>query len=383
MSNNHPLGVDLSEFPIRENCIYMNHAGTAPITRRAAEAMKTFADEVAGHASSVYDRWDARRAETRQRAATLLGAKESEIAFATSTTHGLHLVALGIDWKPGDVVIAEEKTFPANWLAWKNIAQSRGAEMWVWPERDFRYELEDLEARLKQGGVRLVAATSANFSTGFRQDMEAVGKLCRKYGALYCIDAIQTLGVFPLDVNTCHADFVAADSHKWLLGPEGSAIFYCREERLNDIDPNLVGWMGREGFTQFDRLDLPPDPTARRFEEGAPNLAGNLAMGESLGLLLETGMDRIQKHNLELCGILRGGLGKMGFEVITPSEPGRQASIVASRLPGKDSAEIAAGIWKHGQVWAAARRGFLRLSPHFYQTEHEMERVLAAIRATL
>lgn len=377
----HPLGVDAAEFPIQENLLYLNHAGTSPLPRRAAEMFRTFADEVSGFASAKYGVWDTRIKETRRRAAALIGADTEEIAFKTSTTAGINLVALGIEWKPGDVVIAEERTFPANWIAWRDIAQQRGAVLWAWPERDYRYHLEDLEARLKQGGVRLVAATSANFSTGFRQDMNEVGRLCREYGALFCIDAIQTLGVFPLDVKECHADFISADSHKWLLGPEGASIFYCARERLDMIDPALVGWMGRENFTQFDRLDLPPDPTARRFEEGAPNVSGIMAMGESMGLLQEIGIDRIQKYNLEMTRLLMDGLEELGFTIVTPRADGARSSIVASYRQDFDSADIQARLWREHKIWGAARRGFLRLSPHFYQTREDIERTLAALKS--
>lgn len=375
----HPLGIDLNDFPIREHVTYLNHAGTSPITRPAANMMKLFADEVSQYASAIYEEWTKRQNATRQRTARILGCSVEEVAFTTSTTAGLNLVALGIDWQPGDVIVAEERTFPANWLAWKKIAEQRGAAVWPWRERNYRYELEDLEERLKQGGVRMVAATSANFGTGFRQDMEAIGKLCKEYNALFCVDAIQTLGAFPMDVKRCHIDFLSADSHKWLLGPEGSAIFYCAKDKLDCLDESLIGWMGREGFTQFERLDLPPDPTARRFEEGAPNIAGILAMGESFRVLLETGIDKISAHNLALCRVLRQGLEDLGWTVVAPAEEKHAASIVPAWKEGVNPAEVVPQLWKKHDIWAAARRDFLRLSPHFYQTEDDMHRVLRAV----
>lgn len=376
MSN--PLSLDFSQFPIRENLIYCNHAGTAPMTRAAGDMMKTFADEVCGYSSAVYARWTARMEETRKVAATLMGADKAEIAFTKSTTAGLNLVALGLTWKPGDVVIAEEKTFPANWLAWR-IAEKGGATIRVWPERHYRYELDDLEKLLKQGNVRLVAATSANFATGFRADLEAIGRLCHEHGALLCVDAIQTLGVFPLDVEKCHIDFLSADSHKWLMGPEGAALFYCRKSRLNLIDEHLVGWMGREGFWNYDKLDLPPDPTARRFEEGAPNVAGTMAMGESLKFLLSVGIDRIAARNRQLCAILEEGLTQRGWTIISPRDAAHASSIVSARKDGVYLAALTKRLWDEGKVWAVARRGFLRLSPHFYQDDEHMEKVVALL----
>jgi cysteine desulfurase/selenocysteine lyase len=378
LAHANPLSLDLSQFPIRDNLIYCNHAGTAPMTRVAGDMMKTFADEACGHSSSVYARWTQRCEETRAVAAAFLGADKAEIAFTKSTTQGLNLVGGGLTWKPGDVVVVEEKTFPANWLAWK-LAEQQGATLWVWPERNHRYELADLEARLKQGGVRLVAATSANFATGFRADMESIGRLCHQHGALLCVDAIQTLGVFPLDVKKCHIDFLSADSHKWLMGPEGAALFYCAKDKLGLINERLIGWMGREGFWNYDQLDLPPDPTARRFEEGAPNVAGTMAMGESLKLISAIGTDRIAARNRTLCRILEAGFAEMGWRVVSPRDEAHASSIVSVVKDGVDPMKVAAELWKQAKVWVVSRRGLLRISPHFYQGEADMEFILKSV----
>ncbi|MCC6546049.1 aminotransferase class V-fold PLP-dependent enzyme [Candidatus Sumerlaeota bacterium] len=375
----NPLSLDLSQFPIRDNLIYCNHAGTAPITRAAANMLKTFADEASGHASTVYDAWTKRMEETRAIAARLVGSDPSEIAFTKSTTAGLNLVATGIDWKKGDVVVVEEKTFPANWYPWK-IAEKRGATLWFWPERDGRYDIADLEARLQQGGVRLVAATSANFATGYRADLEAIGALCAKHHALHCVDAIQTLGVFPIDVRKCHIDFLSADSHKWLMGPEGAAIFYCAKDKLGLIDDTLVGWYGREAFWNYDQLGAPPDRATRRFEEGAPNVAGVMAMGESLKVLAAVGIDRISVRNRTLCRILESGFAAQGWTIISPRDEKNASSIVSTWKQGIDPTKLAAELWKQSKVWVVSRRGYLRVSPHFYQSEAEMEFLLEGVK---
>ncbi len=377
-SSQHPLGLDPADFPARDHLIYLNHAGTSPISGPAASAMKQFAEECANHGAAAYAGWTAGARATRSSAARLLGAAPEEVAFTKSTTQGLNLVALGLDWNPGDVIVAEELTFPANWHPWK-MAENRGATLAVWPERNFRYELEDLEALLKKGNVRMVAATSANFATGFRQDMEAVGKLCREYGALHCVDGIQTLGVHPIDVKRCNIDFLSADSHKWLLGPEGSAIFYVARDRVPLFREDLIGWMGRQRYWEFEKLDLPPDPTARRFEEGSPNIAGILSMGASLDLIQNTGVESIFPHNRTLCRRLEGHLERNGWEIVTPREDASAASIVSARKEGADPAAVAKQLWERCKGWCVARRGFLRLSPHFYQTVEDMDRVGEAL----
>jgi selenocysteine lyase/cysteine desulfurase len=376
----HPLGIDRAEFPITQNQIYLNHAGTSPIPKRAADMLKLFADEVSTYASSIYSTWTKRLEQTRDQAAHLIGAHRDEIGFVKSTTAGLNLVGMGIDWKPGDVVVVEERTFPSNYLAWK-AAEHYGATLWHWPERALRYELEDLEARLREGNVRLVASTSAQFATGFRQDIEAVGRLCRQYGALHCVDAIQTLGVFPLDVERCGIDFLAADSHKWLMGPEGAALFYVRKSCLELIQPHLIGWLGRENPADYDSLNKPPASTARRFEEGSPNVAGWMSMGESLRLLNELGQDRISAHNRSLCRVLEVGLSEAGWDVRSPREERWASSIVSATHPTVDYGALTAYLWKEHRIFAAVRRNALRLSPHLYQQADEMQRVVDAVAA--
>ncbi|CAN5328359.1 aminotransferase class V-fold PLP-dependent enzyme [soil metagenome] len=381
MASAHPLGIDLDQFPIIQNQIYLNHAGTAPITRAAADMLKTFADEVSGYASSVYSRWTKRSEETRDTAARMMGAHRDEIGFTKSTTAGLNLVGVGLNWKKGDVVVVEEKTFPANFLAWK-AAEYYGATLWYWPERNFGYDLSELETRLKQGGVRLVASTTAQFATGFRQDIVGVGKLCHQYGALHCTDAIQTLGVFPLDVREAHIDFLAADSHKWLMGPEGAAIFYCAKDKLNLINEHLIGWLGRENPSDYDKRDMAPAPTARRFEEGSPNIGGTMAMGESLKLIIETGIPNIARHNRMLCGMLHDGLAEQGWKLRSPRDDAKAASIVCAQKDGVNLGELTGKLWNDHKIFAAVRREALRLSPHYYQTAEEMKRVLEAIRVS-
>lgn len=375
----HPLGIDLEEFPVRGEYIYLNHAGTSPMPRRTAEMFRLYGEEAAKYGSARYGNWEMRLGKVRQAAARLLGCAPSEIALAKSTTLGLQNVAYGLDWKPGDVVIVEENTFPANWLPWIAAERDYGIERRVWKERDYRYHLEDLEALLKEGNVRLVAATSANFSTGFRQDLAAIGELCRAHGALYCLDAIQTLGVFPLNVKELGVDFLSADSHKWLLGPEGAGIFYVAADKLALFKDTSIGWMGRENFTEFHRLDLPPDPTARRFEEGSPNMGGFMAMGESLNLILDVGTDRISSHNRSLCTVLEEGMEAQGWTVMSPRGGKHASSIVTAQKEGIDTAAIAKALLREHKVFCVYRRGFLRMSPHFYETTDDMERTLECL----
>ncbi|MEO8377904.1 MAG: aminotransferase class V-fold PLP-dependent enzyme, partial [Candidatus Sumerlaeota bacterium] len=227
---------------------------------------------------------------------------------------------------------------------------------------------------------RLVAATSANFATGYRADLEAIGGLCAKHGALHCVDAIQTLGVFPIDVKKCKIDFLSADSHKWLMGPEGAAIFYCAKDKLDLIDDTLIGWYGRDAFWNYDQLGAPPDRTARRFEEGAPNVAGVMAMGESLKIIAAIGIEKIALRNRTLCRILEAGFAAQGWTIISSREEKSASSIVSVSKAGVDPVKLVPELWKQSKVWVVSRRGYLRVSPHFYQSEEEMEYILESAK---
>lgn len=376
----HPLGIDPAEFPIVGRQIYLNHAGVSPLPHRAAEMMRAYTREAEEEAGTAWPAWARRMKTTRAEAAKLLGSHSDEIAFVKSTTAGLNAVAMGLAWKAGDVIVVEENTFPANWHPWK-FAEAAGAKLWVWPERNHGYDLAELEARLRQGGVRLIAATSANYATGWRQDLAAIGRLCRAHDALFCVDAIQTLGVFPTNVEELAIDFLSADSHKWLLGPEGAGLMYVRRERLALFSDAGIGWLGRENHHLYHRLDLPPDPTARRFEEGAPNVAGFTAMGASLELLNGLGADRIAAHNRALCAVLEDGLVANGWILISPHGGPNASSIVSATNPTVNLDTLTAKLWREEKIFAAARRGFLRLSPHCYQTAQEMATVVEKIAA--
>lgn len=367
-----------AEFPIRRQQVYLNHAAVSPLPTRAVEELKRYVEECSKGGVLDYPEWTRRIRGARTAAAALINADVSEIAFVSNTSHGLMTVAHGIDWKAGDVIVVEENTFAANWHSW-GPARRAGATLWQWPERDYRFDPAELEARLAEGGVRMVAITSAGYGTGFRHDLEAIGLLCRRHGVLFCVDAIQTMGAFPIDVVGMHIDFLAADGHKWLLGPEGAGIFYCRTGAMELLGDHLVGWMGRENPHDYGRLDQPPAASARRFEAGALNVPGVLALGGSLAVLQQVGINEIARRIRDNARILEDGLEAIGWEVISPRGDDPAASgIVAARHPRKNAIQVASNLARL-DVSAAERRGFLRFSPHFYNDAAEMHRALEAL----
>ncbi len=211
------------EFPITEKYAYLDHAGVAPLSNRVKDAVTSFLAESLEGGAFHYPVWARRIMDARQACAALLNARPDEIAFVRSTSHGLSLVAEGLEWKRGDNVLIYEKEFPSNIYPWQNLGR-KGVGTRIIPSREGRIVLDDIE-RLIDKRTRLLSLSSVQFTNGFRSDLKAVSNLCRGRGVLFCVDAIQSLGVLPLDVKDCGIDFLSADAHKWLLGPEGIGVF--------------------------------------------------------------------------------------------------------------------------------------------------------------
>jgi selenocysteine lyase/cysteine desulfurase len=235
-----------------------------------------------------------------------------------------------------------------------------------------------VEQALASPRVRLLALSSVEFGSGARNDLEALGRLCRERGVLFCVDAIQSLGCFPLDVATNQIDFLAADGHKWLLSVEGCALFFCRRALLAQLAPRVIGWRSVTNNLDFETYHLDLQPSAGRFEEGTPNTPGIYALGAAIDLLLELGVDAIGRRVLELTDRLCALLMARGAEIASPRAAGQASGIVAFRLPDEAPGKTAARLRAAG-VFVVARRGCVRASPHFYNSPEDLDRLIRAL----
>jgi cysteine desulfurase / selenocysteine lyase len=363
------------EFPVVDKHIYLDHAGVAPVSLRVKAAIEDFLRESSGGGAFHYPAWAQKIADIRERCAVLIGADSNEVAFVKSTSHGLSLVAGGLDWKQGDNLLYCEKDFPSNIYPWLHLAK-RGVEARPVPSAQGRVRIEDIESRI-DGRTRLVAVSSVQFSSGARIDLTRLGELCSGKGVLLCVDAIQSLGVLPMDVRERKIDFLSADAHKWLLGPEGIGIFYCRKGLAGSIDPPLIGWKSVLNEFDFDRPNLQLKNDALRFEEGSQNLLGIFGLGAAVDLLLEVGIENVQDRVLSLGDVIIGQIEKRGFELMTPREREVRGGGVSFR--GKfDPAALRDSLRKRN-IMVNARGGGLRISPHFYNTDQEIEGLFHAI----
>jgi selenocysteine lyase/cysteine desulfurase len=363
------------EFPVVENYIYLDHAGVAPASLRVKSAVEVFLRESSEGGAFHYPAWAHRVNEVRTSCARLIHAEADEIAFVKNTSHGLSLVAEGINWKAGENILFYEREFPSNIFPWQNLKR-KGVEARLVPFRNGRVQIEDIE-RLMDSRTRMVTVSSVQFSNGFRIDLKRLGGLCRDRNILLCVDAIQSLGMIPMDVQACNVDFLSADAHKWLLGPEGIGIFYCRKELTERIAPSLIGWKSVQNEFDFDQPHLVLKRDAQRFEEGSMNLMGVFGLGAAVELLLEASIEDIEQHVLDLGDEIIEEADKRGFEILTPRERRERGGNVTFR-GHFDQEAVRSGLREKG-IMVNVRGGGLRVSPHFYNIESDIERLFEAI----
>ena len=366
-----------AEFPVTETYIYMNHAGVAPLSRRVREAMVAFVEDAMIHGAVHAACWEETAEACRAAAARLLNADATEIAFMKNTTQGILIAANGIDWREGDNVVTTAVEFPANIYPWWSLKERYGVQTRMVPERDGCIHIEDIASAI-DAHTRAVTISHVEFASGFRNDIQALGELCQERDIWFVVDAIQSLGVIEVDVKACQIDILAADGHKWLLAPEGAAIFYCADEKRERLINTNVGWASVVNPRDFLNYDLTQKPDATRFEEGSYNSVGLYGLKAAIELLLEVGIPTIEARVLGLTARLIAGLESKGYRVITPKTDAERAGIVIFESPRHTPDEIYELL--HAQdIITAARGSGVRASPHFYNKASEIERLLEVL----
>jgi len=365
------------EFPLSPDILYLNHAAVAPWPRRTVAAVTRFAQENGVRGAADYSSWLETQVRLRKGLADLIAAPSpADIALAKSTSEGLSIVAYGIDWQLGDNVLGVAQEFPSNRILWESLAD-RGVE---YRQLDL-YASSQPEAELMarcDERTRLIALSSVQYARGLRLDLELLGNFCYSQGILFCVDAIQSLGVIPFDLQRTRADFVVADGHKWLLGPEGVALLYVNPSLRPGLRLHQYGWHMVEHRGDYDREEWTPAADATRFECGSPNMLGIRALEASLSLLLDTGIDRIRTAVAERIRLLVELIDARGFELLSPRDPERRAGILTFRVPSVDHRALHRALTSRGLI-CARRGGGIRFSPHFYTPHTVLER---AVRIT-
>jgi cysteine desulfurase/selenocysteine lyase len=361
-----------AEFPVTENLIYLNHAAVAPLVRPAAEAMQRLAEDALRHGSIHYADWLATYDGLRRAAARLINAVPEEIALLKNTSEGIATVAMGLDWNPGDRIVAFREEFPANQYPWQRL-ESKGVAI-TWLSATDSLDRIDEAAR----GAKLLALSFVQYLTGYRADLNSIGEICRRRGAIFFVDAIQGLGAFPLDVRAAHIGALAADGHKWLLGPEGCAIFYISRALQDRVAPVEFGWTNTAGYEDYGSRDMTLRPDAGRYECGTLNTIGCYGLRASMEFLLEVGIERISPAVQALGDRIAHGVRERGYEVLGERTPANGAGIVSFRKAGVDSSAIMRRL-REQKIITAERAGWVRASPHFYILGEEIDAMLAGL----
>lgn len=360
------------EFPVTSSLIYLNHAAVAPLCRRSAEAMKWLADDALQFGSFHYDRWMESYDGLRSATARLINASPSEIAIVKNTSEGVAVVALGLAWKAGDRIVAFREEFPANYYPWLRVAE-KGVEItWL----SIYDPIEKIAEAVR--GAKLLAISYVNYLSGYRVDLDALGEICHRHGCFFFVDAIQGMGAFPIDVERSHIDALAADGHKWMLGPEGNGVLYVRKERLDEIDPVEFGWTNVAGYADYSSRDMALRPDAGRYECGTLNTVGCFGQRASLEMLLEAGIENVSAAVTALAGQIYQGVRAKGYEVLAERTSETGSGIVSFRNPSIDGRMIVSKLREAG-ITAAPRQGWVRMSPHFYISPAEIDHVLGLL----
>ena len=366
------------EFPLTDELIYLNHAAVAPWPKRTGAAVIKFAEQNTRYGSHFYRDWLRKEAELRTQLQSLLNAPSPhDIALVKNTSEALSFVAYGLTWRAGDNIVSSNEEFPSNRLPWESLA-NQGVE--------FRQANlhgadtpEDALFALVDGNTRLLTISSIQFASGLRMDLEKIGEFCKRRGILFCIDAIQSLGAVEFDVQAYQADFVMADGHKWMFGPEGLGVFYTTPEARAQLKLTQYGWHMMKDSHNYENKPWEVHPTARRFECGSPNMLGIHAFSASLSLLLETGMSTVESLVIEKSDHLIDAIDKNSQLALLSQRQSRlKSGLVVFKHRTVSNEVLFSHLQKNGVV-CALRGGGIRFSPHFYNTLEEIDRALELI----
>ncbi len=357
----------MNEFPLRHGLIYLNHAAVGVWPRRTAEAVREFAGENMRQGAADYPRWLEVERELKGRLKRLLNAGGAEdIALVKNTSEGLSLLAYGLDWGSGSNIVSARGEFPSNRIVWESL-KGGGVEL-----RLADIVGDDPEAALLalcDARTRLLTVSSVQYASGLRLNLQRLGAFCREHDIIFCVDAIQSLGALRFDTQACRADVVVADGHKWMLGPEGLAVFYTRPALRERLHLKQYGWHMVEHAGDFERMEWAPAKSARRFEPGSSNMPGIHALNASLSLLEEIGMETVEAGVLQRAKRLTDAvMHEDSLQLLSSSDPKRMSGIVTFRRKDLDDNGHAA-LYRHlmdSGVICALRGGGIRFSPHFY-----------------
>lgn len=364
-----------SLFPAANKYTYLNSAAVSPIPTTAIAAVNAQLMDVAHNGSNNYADWIATKDRARSLIAEMLGVKSEQIAFMRNTSDGFASVASGLHWTNADNIVSFVHEFPANFYPWRMVRDRFGVELRLCEERNGRVDIDELIAMI-DSNTKLVTISAVQFASGFRADLTRIGRAARKADALFAVDIIQGLGAFGFDLPAEYVDIACGASHKWLCAPEGCGILYLSDRARERIEPTFVGWISVETPWDFGDLDQPFKPNARAMESGTGASALFYGFEQSLILLHETGLNKIEAYLEELTDDLCERLSHKEYDIISSREKGEKSAIICIKHRGAiDCNQITAQL-QNDNIIVSPRNDRLRIAPHFYNNFEDIERLV-------
>jgi len=365
-------------FPITERAIYLNHAAVSPPPLPTIEAVRSQLHDVTENGSLNYRSWIAVKERARKLAAEMIGARTEQIAFMRNTSDGLSTVANGLSWSPGDNVVTFGKEFPSNIYPWLRLRTAFGVEDRMCEERDGRIDLSELIS-LIDSKTRVVAISHVQYASGFRADLERIGRAARAHDALLVVDVIQAMGVIPTSVEPELIDVASGAGHKWLLAPEGVGILYLSDRARERLEPTLVGWISVPDPEDYENFEQEWCRGALAWETGTGPSALIHGLEASLRFLVETGINRIANHLEQLTDYLCERLQGHDYEIVSSRHPDEKSQILCIRHQGGLSSMDLYSHLKSRNIITAPRGDRLRVAPHLYNTLEEIDELVEAL----
>jgi len=367
-----------SEFPIIRRLTYLNHASHGPMSLRVKRAVEGFLDSQMrtehAHDEASFRKMD----ECRTILARMLGCEPSEIGLGYDTSYGLNVAAHGLDLRKGDEVLLSNVEFPANVYPWLALRR-KGVKVKFFKARD---DLADLKSILSglTGRTRILALSWVQYFNGYRVDLKATSDLCHQRGIFFVVDGIQGLGAMHLNVRQIGVDFLSAGGAKWLLSPHGSGFFFVSKRMLPKLKPAFAGWLGVDWKTDWGNLrdyKRKPFPDARKFELGTHPYQDIYGFREALGMLSEIGMKTVERRILSLTGRLLDYLRESPYEIRNSLDPRHRSGIIS--FTGRRDKDLMEAL-RREKISVSYREGGVRVSPHFYNNEQEIDRLIAVLK---
>ncbi len=374
---------NVEAFPVLRKWNFLNHAGVSPMPKLVAEVIRQTLDQCESSAYLDAD-WFGDLTKTREEAARFVNCEREEIALVKNTSEAISIVAQGLDWQAGDRVVTANIEYPANVYPWMEAARKHGIELVMVPEETDEggrrvVRAESILTELDHPRTRLLTLSHVEFASGQRHDIAEFGRICRQRGILFCVDGIQSLGALPVDVREMNIDFMGACGHKWMCGPLGAGLFYIRRDLQDRIRPLVIGASSVINETDYGNYDYTFKPDARRYESGTPNLLGFMGFGAALRMLMSVGIPAIADRLKTLTDRLICGLELKGYSVVSPRTAGAWSGIVCFTSTKHPHEALMLDLRKTHKIELALREGRLRCSPHFYNTEAQIDSLIEAL----